>query len=647
MRFRYSLLALALVNAGAAMAAEETTKELDKVVTTATLSAEDTVTVPAFATVITSEDISKSPLNSLADLLRDTVGVNNQTGSYGQDEIQIRGMDGTYTLILINGKRTSSKGALWRGGDFDYSSIPLSSIERVEIIRGPMAALYGSDAIGGVINIITKKPTQQWTGSVTAEQRVVASGDQGDQYRIGASASGALTDRVSLAVSGEYYEREPWYSTTEDDITHPMRLEEKKAKNLATTLSMDLTSNQTLDLDLTYENDKRPYNLISYAYYPAWDYTSLTYSSQEINRLTYALTHKGNWGWGDTTFYVKQENGDIEDYSSSYDAPQHRDLEQNNTYAKAYVNFSAGDVAVTTGVDYSHEEIKDPSTYLSSGEISTDQLAAFAQGDIGLTDKLHLTLGGRLDNHETFGSHFSPKGYLVYEISDGVAVKGGVSTAFKAPGAYQLSEEYSVISCGGSCYLAGNPDLDPETSVSYEAGIEINKPTWDLSAAVFQNDVDDMIVAYYDSSVPSREWINVASAKTSGLELSGSVDVTSAFSVSGNMTLLDTEYTDAAGEKTELDLRPEQQGNLSLDLQMSDDVSGSLSASYYGKQYNGGEELPSYTRLDLGLTTHVSASFALKYGIKNLTDVNLDKKDEGFTYYELGRNYYLSGTYSF
>ncbi|MDO6806404.1 TonB-dependent receptor, partial [Wenyingzhuangia sp. 1_MG-2023] len=84
--------------------------------------------------------------------------------------------------------------------------------------------------------------------------------------------------------------------------------------------------------------------------------------------------------------------------------------------------------------------------------------------ELALTDQLTLTLGGRWDHHEIFGGHFSPKSYLVYQLNDAVTLKGGVGKAFKAPDGRKLSPEYNEISCGGSCYIPGNPDLEPETS---------------------------------------------------------------------------------------------------------------------------------------------------------------------------------------
>lgn len=246
-----------------------------------------------------------------------------------------------------------------------------------------------------------------------------------------------------------------------------------------------------------------------------------------------------------------------------------------------------------------------------------------------------------------FGSHFSPKGYLVWQGSDALTVKGGISKAFKAPDAYQLSKEYRIVSCGGSCTLAGNPDLVPETGTNYEAGFEIHQKGWDLTAVVFKNDVEDMIVATYDPVKNARRWVNVAQAKTKGLELEASVQLHPALTLSGNFTHLKADYINEKGVTTVLDNRPENSGRVGLAYTAMAGVQASLVAHYTGKQYYSNKELPGYTRYDLGLSGKLGQHWTLRTGVKNLSDVDLSKKSKDFSFFELGRNYYVSAAYSF
>ncbi|MDC8758407.1 TonB-dependent receptor plug domain-containing protein [Janthinobacterium fluminis] len=621
--------------------------EMQQVVVTATLRNLTAAAAPAFTTVVTAEDIAKSPVNSLADLLRETVGVNNQSDGTGRDEIQIRGLSGKYTLMLVNGKRMSSAGALWRGGDFDFSSIPLSSIKRVEIVRGPMAALYGSDAIGGVVNIITHAPTAQWKGTLSSEYRTVASGDEGQQYRLGATTSGAINDRLSLSLTGEVYDRQPWYLRSAADTTRPVSLEAKKTKNLMVAASLKLSETQTVDLDVAYNNDQRPRGLYYYSYNAARKSESRDYRETENTRTTFGVTHKALWDWGSSTANVSHEKSDIEDFNTRYKAPQRNRLSEENTYAKMYANFTLGGNTLAAGVDLREQTIKDAVNYRKTGKMNSRNSAIFVEDEIALSKELALTLAGRMDKNNNFGSHFSPKAYLVYQLNNAVTLKGGVSQAFKAPDAYQLSIENSTISCGGACQLAGNPNLKPETSTNYEAGIEFHQKGWNLTAVGFDNKVKDMIVAVYNPVGPSKNWTNVASAKTRGIELQAEVDLSADVSVSGNVTRLKADYIDETGRETKLENRPSSMGHVSLNWKFYPRMQASLSASYTGSQYYQAQELPGYTRYDLALSSRQIDNVVLRFGVKNLSNVVLEDKHKGFLGAELGRNYYVSAAYSF
>lgn len=525
-----------------AFAAGDTTgntgEAMEELVVTSTLNARDIATSPAFTTVITEEEITRTPVNSLADLLRDTVGVNNRSDSLGRDEIQIRGMGGRYTLVLVDSKRVSSVGALWRGGDFDYSPVPLGSIQRIEIVRGPMAALYGSDAIGGVINIITKKPSREWHGDINAELRGVESGEDGSQQKLNVSAAGAISDRVSQSLSAEIYQRDAWYRNDASDLTEVPGLEEKESSSVVSTTRIRLSDDQDLDLDLSYTDDERPYG--RYSAGPTW----VDYRDQSIERITYGLTHNARWDWGKSVIFLKREDSEINDFNSRYDAPQDRLLEEQNTYFKAYFSTELGINALTAGVEYRDQEVTDKVSYSETGSESVTTNSLFLQDEIAITERLNLTLGGRIDDHELFGDHFTPKVFATYALTDAVVLKGGVSEAFKAPDVYQFSEQYRLLSCGGSCFIPGNPDLQPETSTNIEAGIEIREDNWHFSAVVFDNDVEDKIEASYIESIAARAWVNLSTAHTRGVELDGSLALTPEISVSGNLThMFEAEYS--------------------------------------------------------------------------------------------------------
>ncbi|MBB2485933.1 TonB-dependent receptor [Mitsuaria sp. WAJ17] len=602
---------------------------------------------PAFTTVISAEDIARSPANSIPDLLRDAVGVHNQSNANGRDEIQIRGMDGRYTLVLVDGRRVSSAGALWRGSDFDLTTVPLASIDRIEIVRGPMSALYGSDAIGGVVNIITKRPGKDWHGSLGAELRLIESGEEGRQQRVHAAASGALGADLSLAVAGEFYHRDAWFQHSAQDPKEVPGLEAKRSANLVSTLTWRVDPRQTLDLDLGYNRDKRPYALDSYVYYPAWNYEAFSYSEQQISRKTLGLSHRGRWDWGQSFTTYKRERARIDDFASSYDAPKQRHYQEHNDYLRSYAVSQVGAHALTGGVDLRRQEVRDPSTYLQTGRVRSTQYAAFMQDEFKASDAWLLTLGGRMDHHPSFGRHFSPKAYANYFLGSDVVVKGGVSTAFKAPDAYQLSPEYRIISCGGRCHLSGNPALTPEKSRSAEIGLEVTRADWEFSAVLFHNKVRDLIVAVYDPGVPSRAWKNVAQAKTQGIELGGSWQLSRAWGLKGSLTALKADFTDAAGQTVKLEFRPEHKLMAGVNWRANAALKVFLDLNYTGRQFYEDKSLPAYTRGDVGASLQLGRPWTLRAGIKNLGDVKLKDRNGKVIASELGRNLYLSASYGF
>ena len=631
--FTPHLLTLALISAMSPSAFAQESVDLDNLIISASSTEHDALSAPAFTTVITQEEIMDTPSNSLADLIGRTSGAHNMTDSSGRDNLSLRGMDSNYTVFMVNGKRVSSADALWRGGDFDYSAIPLSAIERVEVVRGPMSSLYGADAMGGVINIITKKPTAQWQGQVDVEYRAPTAGDNGDQLRTNLYTAGALSDTVSLSLSAELSNRDPWYADDDDNPT-VADIEEKNTRNLQSTLSWAITDEQILDVDLMLNKDDRP--LAAYG-------DEDSFRDQSIERTTLGLTHKGEWDWGRTTLSANYEDSDIDDYNNAYDDPMQRHLKEENLTLSGSVNKMMANHNLTVGVEYRDQTIKDKVAYFEDGESSISQASVYAQDEIGLTDRLTLTLGGRYDDHEIFGGEFTPRGYLVYQVAEGVVVKGGVSQAFKAPDAYQLNSDYRIVSCGGSCYIYGDENLSAETSTNYELGIEVQQEGWGVSAVYFVSDVEDMITATRDAVTGDRMWINEDQVDISGIELNTHWQVAPAWLWDLGYAYTDTE--DQNGDP--LPNRPRQTLRTSITWQPDESFESSLTASYTGDQDYYGDPVDSYTTYDLALRKTLSPNWTLRGGINNITNVNLYKDDDNASYTLLGRNLFVSASYRF
>ncbi len=626
--------ALSTLSAGLVLAHQSAfaaTQEMDTVVISASGTEHTQMTAPAFTTVIDADALRDNPTESVADLVSRSAGVINTTDSAGRDEVRMRGLDAGYTLILVDGRRISSGNALWRGGDFDFSAVPRASIERIEIVRGPMSSLYGADAMGGVINIITKKGAQDWDTNVDVVYEHITEGEEGDQFRTNLSTAGSLTDNLYLRLSGEFYNRDAWYINDADTV--PER-EEKKARNLSGSLSWDLDERQTVNADLMINHDERPYD----------NYASGSYREQEIERTTYALSHEGNWDWGRTLLSVNYEDGEIDDYNSRYPDPKQRNLEETNLTLSGNASMNLGIHGLSMGYEYRNQEVSDKVAFTQSGSSDASQQALFMQDEMQLTDKLRLTLGGRYEDHDDFDGEFTPRGYLVYELNNAVSIKGGISKAYKAPRPHQIIEEYQIVSCGGSCFIPGNPDLTPETSVNYELGVETRATNWRMSAVVFRNDVEDMITATYDAATQSRAWVNLNEVQVTGLEVEGQVDLNRVLSLDAAYTYMDTEENGDA----ELAFRPRHKLNAGLNWQATADTGLRLGVDYFGEQKNWDNEAQSaYTLVSLTANSRVAPDLTLRGGINNLTDVDLNDDDDDYYSNVVGRSVYVGLSYDF
>lgn len=185
--------------------------ELDTAFVTATGGATDLKDAPASVSVITREEIERQPVYDLNTLLRRVPGVSGGFGPVGeQSKIKLRGLDDKYTLILVDGKRVGSSADLSYRRDLarqDLNWISPNMIERIEIVRGPMSSLYGSDAMGGVINIITRKVSRTWTGSASTNITVPKDSDRGQTTQYSVNAAGPLTESLGLRLGANVTRR--------------------------------------------------------------------------------------------------------------------------------------------------------------------------------------------------------------------------------------------------------------------------------------------------------------------------------------------------------------------------------------------------------------------------------------------------------
>ena len=635
---------LAVLPVATAGARAEAPISLPPVVVSATSTEHSLRDAPATVTVITGKELEQRPVQDLADALRDTPGVTISGIGLNRRGISIRGMPAEHTLILMDGKRVNTAGSAIAHADYDLSWVPAEAIDRIEVVRGPMSSLYGSEALGGVVNVITRRATGVWHGSVSAKGGLLQ-GPGGDMHQLGAYAGGPLVPgRLGLSVYGEARGRQATPSPTDARLTE---LERRDAKTGRATLTWTPDDAQRIDLTYGYGIDERSHTIQS-----GGTVSSIYTSTDEVERQHFALSHQGDWSWGRSSLRA---------YRSRLDRENQRSQGQLATPQRLTDDILDGHVSlpvlswnlVTLGGEWRRERLQD-STVNRQGDAEAIHKALFLQDEITLDPDWSVVVGNRADHHENYGWQHSPRVYLVHHWSDALTLKGGVGKGFKAPTLKQLSPGYRASAAAGRFTVVGNPDLRPETNTSYELGADYQGKGWSARATLFQNDLKDLVQTRCVRlcGLRGREirtYENIDEARIRGVELGGGIDLPADLRLDANYTFLDNENR---GTGQELAERPRHRANLTLGWTLADGFVAHLRGEYVGRQTvypsaTASARLPAYTVLSLDVSQRLTDGVTLRGGIQNLTDQRLSDKSPLFTYAEEGRLVWVGLNYGF
>lgn len=632
--------------------------EGETLVVTASASEQNLKDAPASISVITQQDLQRRPVQNLKDVLKEVPGVQLTNEGDNRKGVSLRGLNSSYTLILIDGKRVNSRNAVFRHNDFDLNWIPVEAIERIEVVRGPMSSLYGSDALGGVVNIITKKIGQRWSGSITADTTIQAHRDRGDTQNGQFYTSGPLIDGVlGLKAFGGVAKREKdrqQASQTAASGESP-RIEGFTSRDG----NVELAWTPTKDHDFTagYGYDRQ-------------DRNSDSLNKNRLDRQNYSLAHNGRWGSANSElrFY-----GEKIDNKNPGNASAIRS-QSNTVDGKVVLPLGEINQLVTLGGEWRHDKLSDPINLTggNSSKTSSSQYALFIEDEWRIIEPLALTTGLRMDDHETYGDHWSPRAYLVWSATDTITVKGGWATAFKAPSLLQLSPDWASNSCRGSCRIVGSPELKPETSESFELGLYYSGEEGWLegvqgSVTAFQNNIEDMINISRTASlteapgypnfvgfernargarVPVFRYYNVDKARIQGVETEVKIPFDEAWKLTLNYTYNDGRNLSGGGNKPLQDL-PFHTANGTLDWQANDAWSFYVSANYSGEKrsVSQGATPGGYVIWNAGGAWQATKNVKLRAGVLNLGDKDLSRDDYSFN--EDGRRYFAAIDYRF
>ncbi len=740
-----ALLATFAASGAHANPAPEDATTLDQVVVTAAGFEQKLTDAPASISVITRVELKKRPYMTLIDAVRDLEGVDvgETSDKTGQKTISIRGMGPDYTLILIDGRRQNNHGDIYPnsfgGNQFNHIP-PLDMIERIEVIRGPASTLYGADALGGVINIITRKVSNRWTGSATLGHNIQENSDFGSDTTLDFALSGPIVeDLLGLTLRGARYERDastPDYEiiTAPDGTGFERSLGfggggktvDNTNKEFGITLSWTPTDSQSLIFDYdtseqVYDNTPFINNLGNEAYplgtvdgiAGLWraNPTAGYAKDQEFTRDQWAITHHGAWSFGRSFVSLSsvetdnhgrtlpltvnerllhrqifQGTGDYAGMSvderralmvQTFLPRPKRTLQSSQYVLDAKLDMPVGENHyVVVGGQMIDGELDDGVFGMEEGNDGAGFVqdhkmwSVFVEDNWTPTDALTVTAGIRHDDHNTFGSHVSPRLYANYNVSETWVLKGGVSTGFKTPKTTDLYDGVTGFGGQGVTPFIGNPELEPETSVNSEIALYWNSANagHNFNLTVFNNDFKDKI-ARGETNLSCAQTggvrpcanlgdyellgygtyaqsINIDEARVRGAEVAGRYEFFDGLSVRANYTWTDSEQLSGSNKGRPLTNTAEHMFNATLDWAITGKFGMQLIGENRSERYRGTQDAAGNMQYYKGYTVwHLGAQYRFSDNVSFAARIN-NLLDEDFTSFQTLWNQDAQGVYS-
>ncbi|WP_292053555.1 MULTISPECIES: TonB-dependent receptor plug domain-containing protein [unclassified Brevundimonas] len=585
---------------------------LGDIVVTANRSAQSIDKVGASVTVLTAAALEASQATAVPDALARTPGVSfARNGGIGTvTSVNIRGAEGHHTVVLIDGVKMNDPSSTQGGANF--SNLLVGDLSRIEVLRGAQSTLWGSQAIGGVVNIITAEPTQALQGYVSAE-----AGSFGTRYFRG--AVGGTNDRFSWRVAANRYDTDGYSAFaagTENDGYSQNGLSGRMNLKITDAVSVDLRavwSDGTSQFD-SFNGDSREYSTTQeLASYAGLNFDLL--DGRLRNRIGFSYTDTQRDSINPdrliepTTFEAKGENKRL-DYQGSF----------------AFTD----NLSAVFGIESERAEMRSRSLPNSTvkpafGTGKADQDSAYVQLQWEAVPGINLTAGVRYDDHARYGDKTLGQFAAAWTLNEGKTVlRASWAQGFRAPGLYELYSEY------------GNLDLQPEAFDAWEVSVQQRLLDRASLGITYFNRQSDNEIRYKGCSFGTTDplctvngntrwgyYENIQKTEAQGIEVTGAFDVTSALRIAANYTWTDAINASGASKGKRLTQRPEHMANLSADYAFASGLKTGVAVRYAGKAFANAansDALDAYTLVDLRASYPVNDTLEVYGRIENLFD---------------------------
>ena len=582
---------------------------MGEVVVTATRNATPIEQVGSTVYVVTSKEIEQKQKQTVAEVLETIPGVTvyRNGGTGGQlTTAYLRGAAAGHTLVLINGFPVNDPS--YPSDEFNFDRLNLDSVDKIEIIQGPQSTLYGSRAIGGVINIITKKSRGNEI-ILRAEGGSFKTFKEGATISVGSNSIQYVFDISQLNSQGISIAQPNLGNTEKDGF---------RLTTITSNLSITPDSSTDIDLFVKFQKgsaDQDDFSPVSYQLMDSSSFYKTTESTFGIRASKRFLGDR----W-------ETQASASENKATRTLPPGDGNTSYKGTNDKfTFLNTLQANPAhkITIGLENSQEKAE--TSQILEHTVQTNSI--FIQDQFSPLQDLTITLGGRLDDHQTFGSHETYRATIAYQIAPKTIIRSSLGTGFKAPSISQLYDNSSYSS--GRYHFTGNSLLQPETSKGWDIGLEhqFSLMKAKTNVSFFKNIYKNLITSYLVTP-GNYSYTNINKAESQGVECSVNLIPLERLNVSANYTYLMTDN----GLGKQLAQRPLNKAMLSAQYELINKLHIGLEGLFTGTRY---EYNSSTTKLGSYYIINMTTSYDLRKNIQVYARLNnmLDRRYADFTNY--------------